>query len=292
MFRFLFYPEGKIRQSGEWGRWLELCRELSEAGVSVHRMEPAGSRQELQKQMDADGISAEASLMLASSQQELLWAEALHIAVVGYGQNDAGELWNAPVLLQGLGEADYSFFYRIYQRFHRIPWTILETQRCMVRELSLKDVDALFELYEKPHVTDYMETLYPYEEELAYQEKYISQIYYYYGYGMWLVWDKTGTRLMGRAGVEQRNAGEDTQLELGYVFAPEYWHQGYAAEVCRAILAWAGENLEFDFVEALVHPDNTASIRLLERLGFCCQGQLQRDGSRHLHYRRKLDVQS
>ena len=39
------------------------------------------------------------------------------------------------------------FLEKVYQRYHRIPWTILETERCVVRELSLDDLDALFELY-------------------------------------------------------------------------------------------------------------------------------------------------
>ena len=65
-------------------------------------------------------------------------------------------------------------------------------------------LDALFELYAGKGMTDYMEPLYPYEEEREYQQAYIEQMYRFYGYGMWIVCDRNTGELIGRAGVEHR----------------------------------------------------------------------------------------
>ena len=113
------------------------------------------------------------------------------------------------IIVEGFEEVDYDFFEKIYQRHHGLPWTILETERLVVRELALSDMDALFELYSYEGMTDYMEGLYPYEEEYEYQKAYIANMYRFFGYGMWLVFEKETGKLVGRAGVEHREELEE-----------------------------------------------------------------------------------
>ncbi len=45
-------------------------------------------------------------------------------------------------------------------------WEMFETERTLVREIKEDDLPALFALYEKKGAADYIEALYPYEEEL------------------------------------------------------------------------------------------------------------------------------
>jgi len=56
---------------------------------------------------------------------------------------------------------------------------------------------------------------------------------------------------------------------LGYTLAPEYTGQGYASEAVSGILDWLTTN-GYRRALAEVDPENTASVRLLERLGFSC----------------------
>ena len=76
-----------------------------------------------------------------------------------------------------------------------------ETDRCLIRELSLSDLPALYELYDKPGMTDFVEPLYDYETELEYQKAYIENMY-----GLLRVWHvacifqgNRGTDRTGRA---------------------------------------------------------------------------------------------
>ena len=58
--------------------------------------------------------------------------------------------------------------------------------------------------------------------------------------------------------------------------------QGYAFEVCTAILAYAKTELLMEQVQALVQSGNTNSMRLCEKLGFTLAGETMLDGKKHL----------
>lgn len=191
------------------------------------------------------------------------------------------------IIVEGFEEVDFCFLERIWQRHHHIPWTILETERLVVRELTLDDMDGLFELYSYEGMTDYMEGLYPYEEEYAYQKAYIESMYGFFGYGMWLVFEKESGKLVGRAGVEHREA-LDGELELGYAIGTPWQERGYATEVCQGILKYVQEELYFEEIVSLVEPENKASVHLLEKLDFFLEMELDLDNIRYKKYKKCL----
>lgn len=160
----------------------------------------------------------------------------------------------------------------VYRRLAGLPWDILETKRLTVRESTVSDVKDFYRIYRDPSITYYMEDLFqdP-EEERAYMESYIRQVYGFYGFGMWTVLVKAAGEVIGRAGLSVRE-GYDVP-ELGFVIDVRYQRQGYGYEVCSAILIYAKEELCFEKVQALVQKENTASHRLLFKLGF----QYERD---------------
>jgi len=56
--------------------------------------------------------------------------------------------------------------------------------------------------------------------------------------------------------------------QLAYEFFPAFWGNGYAGEACRCVLQRLFVDYAITTVEAEVDTRNTASIRLLQRLGF------------------------
>ena len=159
----------------------------------------------------------------------------------------------------------------------------------------MEDLDALISLYDQPGVTyqldakgqrqpGYIEPLFAREEEAEYQQAYITHMYGYYGYGMWLVFDKASGELIGRAGLEHREFPDAVELELGYLIDPDRQGQGLATEVCQAILAFAREELDFPRVNALTDQKNVASVALLQKLGFYYLEDTDVSGSRTQRY--------
>ena len=154
---------------------------------------------------------------------------------------------------------------RIYRRLHGLPWRILETDRCVVREITMEDVDRLYEIYAEPSVTAYMDRLYTdRDEEKAYTQSYIRNTYGFYGYGMWIVEEKSSGSVIGRAGIEP--CGDED--ELGYVIAEPWRGIGIAKEVCGAVMKYGFGELGLEQIFARVQSKNQPSKGLLQKLGF------------------------
>lgn len=168
--------------------------------------------------------------------------------------------------LEKAEEIEQDYFLKVYQRAKGIPWTILETSRLLLREMTVEDVPRLYELYREPEITRYMENLFADEaEETVYTREYIKNVYEFWGYGIWLVVKKDTGEIIGRAGVESKDAEEG--LELGFMIGKAYQKQGYAYEICKAIIRYAQEELLESNIRAYVRKDNQASIGLCEKLG-------------------------
>ena len=227
------------------------------------------TRQELEEYISKNGLKSKC-LLIASTDATIALGKELGIATLAYAnpafpnQTYSG----VDMIVEGFEEVDADFLEKVYQRYHHIPWTILETDRCVVKELCLDDLDGLFELYADDGMDEFTEGLYPYEEEKTYQEAYINNMYRFFGYGMWLVFLKDTGELIGRAGLEHREIYDETELELGYLIGKKYQGRGYATEVCEAILAYAKENTDFLHINCVVQKGNEASIHMAQKLGF------------------------
>ena len=172
---------------------------------------------------------------------------------------------------------------RFLRRFLRLPWTILETERCIVREMTEEDLPELYEVYSGSGITRYTEGLYDdYEKELEYTRQYIDKQYRFFEYGLWVVFDKRSGRMIGRAGLSNRSGFDEA--ELGYVIAEPFQRQGYANEVLSAVLKYAKEELGMVSINAFTMKENIASMNLLKRLGFTYIEEIMIDGKPHQRY--------
>lgn len=190
-------------------------------------------------------------------------------------------------LVENLEEMDTESLEMVYRRLAGLPWNILETKRCRVRETTVEDVDSFYRIYEEPSITEYMEDLFAdRDEEIAYTNDYIEKVYAFYGYGMWTVLEKVSGAVIGRAGIIWRE-GYDVP-ELGFVIGVPWQGSGYAYEVCEAILRYAKEELAMEQVQALVRTGNEKSLRLCAKLGFARDKEVLEDGALHVRLRKDL----
>lgn len=238
-------------------------------------------------------------LLITSRDQCIHLAEKWNLATAAYpnpaipGQS----LFDADVLIESFEDVDLEYLERIRRRHHGIPWLIAQTKRCILREICMEDMQALFDLYAEPGMTDYIEPLYPWEQELEYEKAYIDNMYRLYEYGMWVVIEKDTGKLIGRAGLEHREypkeerleeTDKDMELEMGYAIGTAYQRKGYATEVCQAIIAYAKKNLEYSRINCLIEKENTASIRFIGSLGFAFVGESKAAGTTMLRYVKEI----
>lgn len=185
-------------------------------------------------------------------------------------------------VIEQIEEVEYESLELAYLRLTGQPWTIITTYRCIIRETTTYDVDDFYEIYKDPSITDYMEDLFADKaEEIAYIQDYIKNVYGFYGYGMWTVLEKTSGQVIGRAGLNWRE-GFDIP-ELGFVIGVPWQRQGYAYEVCLAILEYGKKELGFSRFQALVMEGNDKSEKLCRKLGFTYLEDVVLEG--HIHKR-------
>ena len=92
-----------------------------------------------------------------------------------------------------------------------------------------------------------------------------------YDHLAWAICKRSSGRCIGMVNYHRRDA-HHRRLQLGYIVAPKHQRCGFGTEAVRAVLDYCAGALHAHRIEALIHPDNVASARLVERLGFHCEG--------------------
>lgn len=143
---------------------------------------------------------------------------------------------------------------------------LIETERLILREITLDDKEALFQLHADPSVQKY--TGEPVVKSMEEIEKAIEgriADYKKYGFGRWATILKSGNQFVGWAGLAY--LPEFDEIDLGYRFLPEYWGLGIATEVSLAILKYGFDTLQLKRIIAIALKEHKASIRVMEKVG-------------------------
>nr|WP_217352594.1 GNAT family N-acetyltransferase [Sphingomonas sp. ID1715] len=128
-----------------------------------------------------------------------------------------------------------------------------------MRPALASDVAAFHDIFSDPAAMAFWST--PPHRDLAETQAWVAGMMAIdAGEGEDFVIEREG-RLIGKAGLYRFP-------EIGFILHPAAWGQGYAREALIPILDRAFSLHRLPFVEADVDPRNTASLRLLEGLGF------------------------
>lgn len=151
----------------------------------------------------------------------------------------------------------------------------LKTRRLVLRRILTTDADALFSILADDEVTRYYddatftEVSQASDQIAAWERGFISKRCIRWGIARQE--DDTMIGSCGFYGVHpwHRRAG------MGYELARPFWRQGIMAEALTAIIALGFGAMNLNRIEAVVMPENSASIGLLEKLGFHPEGLLR-----------------
>ncbi len=144
---------------------------------------------------------------------------------------------------------------------------ILETERLRLRKFTTGDTAFIIDLLNSPGWIRYIgdKNVKTIEQAQAYLENGPFRSYRENGFGLSMVEQKDGNLPIGMSGIILRDTLETP--DIGFAFLPEYAGKGYGYEIAKAILDHARENYQLEIVSGITLPDNTPSIRLLEKLG-------------------------
>lgn len=152
---------------------------------------------------------------------------------------------------------------------------IVETERLIVRALEPGDVEPLAALWCDPAATAYLGGARKFDDicrtlrdDLALPEQ--------PAFDLWPTIDKASGRVVGHCGLLDKEIDGRIEVELVYVIEPAAWGRGFATEAGRAIRDFGVTARGYRRLVALIHPQNAASERVAGKLGFHCEGEVQR----------------
>lgn len=161
----------------------------------------------------------------------------------------------------------------------------IETERLIIRPFELSDIAPSYEMNLDPEVSRYTGDggIVSYEELQRRIEEDVMGDYQKHGYGRLAVELKGVDKFIGFTGL--KFIPELGTTDLGYRFKSAYWGKGIATESAIACVKLGFEQLKLDHLLAFVLPDNIGSVRVLEKLNFCFEGEYIEEGILAHQYR-------
>ncbi|MCY4413064.1 MAG: GNAT family N-acetyltransferase [Caldilineaceae bacterium] len=144
----------------------------------------------------------------------------------------------------------------------------LTTERLILRPLEAADAEDLYDAYRRPEAMRFMDDAA--HTSAAETKKMVDGMLD----GPGTVWTVRTTEdgpalgyvdYIGNAGVPG----------MGYFLHPDHWGNGYMSEAVRGALDYGFDKMELDRVELWISEENTASVRLAERVGFRRRGRMR-----------------
>lgn len=146
--------------------------------------------------------------------------------------------------------------------------------RVTLRAIRPSDFDAFYSVYSDPRVTRYWS--FPAWTHPSQGEAYFASAVEGSDPSRLLCWAVTldDDRLIGTTTLFAINRAQG-RAEIGYALHPDAWGRGLAGDALGAMVGHAFDGLGLRRLEADIDPRNTASCRLVERLGFVREGLLR-----------------
>jgi len=159
---------------------------------------------------------------------------------------------------------------------------IYETERFIVRWYREGDGADAFEMYGDPEVWRYLGNgTHTPDPDADYTERALLATTKRLqerddGLGLWAIEERATSRIVGTVGLAPTKTGE---VELAYHLSRAHWGRGIATETGAGAIAHGFEQLALTQILGFVHPPNTPSIHVLEKLGFTRTGEQDYDGA-------------
>lgn len=143
-----------------------------------------------------------------------------------------------------------------------IEHTIMETKRCLLRKITLLDIEDMYDYCSDEAVTKYTRfTTHKSKEETR---EVIANSFIPERLTKWGIELKQTKKLIGT--IDWLTINKDSAT-LGYALSKEYWEQGIMPEVAQRMMQLAFEDLKLKVVYATHHKDNISSGKVMQKIG-------------------------
>lgn len=168
---------------------------------------------------------------------------------------------------------------------------MIDTKRLTLTKPTLADFDDSYAMSSDPIVAAFIGGK-PASREDAWN-KLLRNIGHWasYGYGIFTVREKSGGAFVGEVGLAHFTRGFGAMFdpfpEAAWVLKASAHGKGYATEAVAAAHVWMDQIRKPQRTVCLIHPDNGASIRVAEKLGYTGFGETEYRGARPKMFERR-----
>ena len=216
------------------------------------------------------------SLVLCDCDKNIRLAKKYNLPVIAlsHENNKQESLTGTSWLILNTDALSPLFLEEVYCRHHHLPLTIAITDRCIIRELTIKELPGLLTLQKEnngnPYGCFFPQNFKTYTQANEFLLNYIKNQYTFYGYGIYGILKKEERTFLGIAGFSPienietitNNNLDEYFAEIGYSILRQWQRQGIASEILPPLLQFGKEYIGFTQIITRIEKDNIASKRL------------------------------
>lgn len=152
----------------------------------------------------------------------------------------------------------------------------LETERFLLREMTVADAEAVYEIFSDGEVTKDM-GIDPFSDVRQAVEliQFMNSLFKEKKAFRWGIVKKDENKLIGTCGFNGWETNRGSRGEIAYDLSRSCWRRGYMTEIMREVIRFGFETAGLHRIEAFTNMDAVPSIQFLERLGFTEEGVLR-----------------
>jgi [ribosomal protein S5]-alanine N-acetyltransferase len=151
----------------------------------------------------------------------------------------------------------------------------LSTSRLRLRLVQPSDAEFILCGLSDKRVTQYYAVHFDTLEEVVQEQMQFYQDLLQNGTGAWWAFSlKEDDKLLGACGLNDLEAAH-RKAQIGFWLLPEHWGKGYIPEAAEAVLKYGFAQMDLNRIEAIVEGGNNQSAKVLQKLGFTCEGRLR-----------------
>jgi RimJ/RimL family protein N-acetyltransferase len=159
----------------------------------------------------------------------------------------------------------------------------IETERLTLRPHTVDDFEDYQALWSDEDIVRFIGGAPSTREQAWARLLRVAGMWHHMGFGFLAIEEKQSGRFIGEAGfLEMRRDMQpittEGTLETGWALLAAAQRRGYATEALQALIAWAEKRFPSKPMTCIIDPENAASLRVAEKLGFREAGRSNYNG--------------
>lgn len=173
------------------------------------------------------------------------------------------------LIVESFEEVEADFLIKLWHHKNGLPCLIADTERTVIRELCGKDIDEVIKISRQEHILKFVEDgRVPENEQREKLLAYMENIYRFYDFGIWGIFEKKTGILIGVISLDLLKTTENVEYEVGFFIRKEKLGLGFGKEALDTVVYYAKNKLEALRLTVVTDKENIGTVKLLEKCGF------------------------